>query len=169
MGRPRRDYLHAAAVVVVHAVIAVGDLATFLGVARPLIIREIAVFAVGDGDGAVWLGAWGLRHECDYVFVLGEVLLFSEINSSTTISFFWLAEFSLFTSSAENIISGFREYLFTLRNKPIGASPRRDYRSDDGTILAHNILQGFDWNIEKGGNAPRAPDEMRDFYPPQAS
>ena len=26
-------------------------------------------------------------------------------------------------------------------NKPIGASPRRDYRSDeDGTILAHNIL-----------------------------
>jgi hypothetical protein len=44
------------------------------------------------------------------------------------------------------------------------------YRSDeDGTILAHNILHGFDWNIEKGGNAPRAPDEMRDFYPPQAS
>ena len=43
-------------------------------------------------------------------------------------------------------------------------------RSDeDGTILAHNILHGFDWNIEKGGNAPRAPDEMRDFYPPQAS
>ena len=39
----------------------------------------------------------------------------------------------------------------------------------DGTILAHNILHGFDWNIEKGGNAPRAPDEMRDFYPPQAS
>ena len=44
-------------------------------------------------------------------------------------------------------------------DKPIGASPRRDYRSDeDGTILAHNILHGFDWNIEKGGNAPRAPD-----------
>ena len=60
-------------------------------------------------------------------------------------------------------------YLF-YRDKPIGASPRRDYRSDeDGTILAHNILHGFDWNIEKGGNAPRAPDELRDFYPPQAS
>jgi hypothetical protein len=59
---------------------------------------------------------------------------------------------------------------FHLLDKPIGASPRRDYRSDeDGTILAHNILHGFDWNIEKGGNAPRAPDEMRDFYPPQAS
>ena len=31
--------------------------------------------------------------------------------------------------------------------KPIGASPRRDYRSDeDGTILAHNyILHGSDW------------------------
>ncbi len=37
-------------------------------------------------------------------------------------------------------------------------------RSDeDGTNLAH-ILHG-----SKGGNAPRAPDEMRDFYPPQAS
>ena len=60
--------------------------------------------------------------------------------------------------------------LFLSYYKPIGASPRRDYRSDeDGTILAHNILHGFDWNIEKGGNAPRAPDEMRDFYPPQAS
>jgi hypothetical protein len=60
---------------------------------------------------------------------------------------------------------------FFFNNKPIGASPRRDYRSDeDGTIiLAHNILHGFDWNIEKGGNALRAPDEMRDFYPPQAS
>ena len=43
-------------------------------------------------------------------------------------------------------------------------------RSDeDGTILAH-ILHGLDWYIEKGGNAPRAPDKiMRDFYPPQAS
>ena len=31
-------------------------------------------------------------------------------------------------------------------------------RSDeDGTILAH-ILHGSDWYIEKGGNAPRAPD-----------
>ncbi len=37
---------------------------------------------------------------------------------------------------------------------------------EDGTILAH-ILHGSDWYIEKGGNALRAPDEMRDFYPPQ--
>ena len=48
----------------------------------------------------------------------------------------------------------FKHYI---KDKPIGASPRRDYRSDeDGTILAHNILHGFDWNIEKGGNAPSA-------------
>ena len=41
---------------------------------------------------------------------------------------------------------------------------------EDGTILAH-ILHGSDWyrTSKKGGNAPRAPDEMRDFYPPQAS
>jgi hypothetical protein len=39
---------------------------------------------------------------------------------------------------------------------------------EDGTILAH-ILHGSDWYIEKGGNALQAPDEMRDFYPPQAS
>ena len=30
-------------------------------------------------------------------------------------------------------------------------------------------LAGSDWKIEKGGNALRAPDEMRDFYRPQAS
>jgi hypothetical protein len=44
-------------------------------------------------------------------------------------------------------------------------------RSDeDGTILAHNNtrIRLVDTS-KKGGNAPRAPDKMRDFYPPQAS
>jgi hypothetical protein len=39
-----------------------------------------------------------------------------------------------------------KKHSFSL-DKPIGASPHRDYRSDeDGTILAHNyILHGSDW------------------------
>jgi hypothetical protein len=45
--------------------------------------------------------------------------------------------------------------LYFLCNKPRGASPRHDYRSDeDGTILAHNyILHGSDWfgRSKKGG------------------
>jgi hypothetical protein len=61
-----RDYRDAAAgavvVIAIAVIIVVSNLTTFIRIVWAVIIVEIAVFAVGDGDCAVGLSAWGLRH-----------------------------------------------------------------------------------------------------------